>query len=200
VLSSLGDLFRLQNDIARRVVEALSLPLTRGDSPTPDAPQDAGAYGLYLRANELARRYDQLPQARELYQRCLDLDPSFAPAWAQLGRCLWVIAKFIENTDDISARAEGALRRALELDPRLSIAHKFYAQVESDMGHATRALDRLLAEACRHGNDAELFAGVVPACRYCGLLDQSVAAHREARRLDPNVPTSLEQTLLMTCD
>src|SRR5262249_56016224 len=78
------------------------------------------------------------------------------------------------------------------------IAHKFYAQVESDMGHATRALERLLAEACRHGNDAELFAGVVHACRYCGLLDQSVAAHREARRLDPNVPTSLEQTLLLT--
>ena len=36
VQSSLGDLFRLQDDIARRVVEALSLPLTGGaTSPTP---------------------------------------------------------------------------------------------------------------------------------------------------------------------
>jgi hypothetical protein len=32
VQSSLGDLFRLQDDIARRVVEALSLPLVGGDA------------------------------------------------------------------------------------------------------------------------------------------------------------------------
>src|SRR5262249_24642739 len=74
------------------------------------------------------------------------------------------------------------------------------ANFEADTGHATSAVGRLLAEATRHGNDPELFAGVVHSCRYCGLLEQSVAAHREARGLDPNVPTSLEQTLLMTCD
>ena len=68
------------------------------------------------------------------------------------------------------------------------------------MGQAPRALVRLLGEANRHGNDPELFAGLVHACRYCGLYEQSIAAHAEARRLDPNVPTSLEQTLLMTGD
>jgi hypothetical protein len=65
------------------------------------------------------------------------------------------------------------------------------------MGHAEGALVRLLGEADRHGNDPELFAGLVHACRYCGLYEQSIAAHAEARRLDPNVPTSLDQTLLM---
>ena len=64
----------------------------------------------------------------------------------------------------------------------------------------SEALVRLLDEANRHGNDPELFAGLVHACRYCGLFDESIAAHAEARRLDPNVPTSLEQTLLMTGD
>jgi hypothetical protein len=59
---------------------------------------------------------------------------------------------------------------------------------------------RLLKEAARHGNDPELFAGLVHACRYCGLFEQAIAAHGEARRLDPNVPTSYSQTLLMTCD
>jgi len=43
VMSSLGDLFHLQDDIARRVVDALALPL-HGQVPTPDAPQDARAY------------------------------------------------------------------------------------------------------------------------------------------------------------
>jgi serine/threonine protein kinase/tetratricopeptide (TPR) repeat protein len=201
VQSSLGDLFRLQDDIARRVVEALSLPLAGAvASPAPDAPHDARAYELYLRGNELARTLEGLPRARELYQQCLELDSRFAPAWAHLGRCHRVIGKFIESTPDSEERAEEALRRALELNPRLSVAHKFYANLEADMGQAQQALVRLLGEATRHGNDPELFAGLVHACRYCGLYEASIAAHAEARRLDPNVPTSVEQTLLMTGD
>ena len=201
VQSSLGDLFQLQDEIARRMVDALSLPLVgRTATPTPDAPRDARAYELYLRANELARSYEGLVQARELYQRCLDLDPGFAPAWAQLGRCHRVIGKFIEGAPDSESRAEDAFRRALELNPRLSLAHKFYANLEADIGQSQRALVRLLGEAGRHRNDPELFAGLVHACRYCGLFDEALAAHAEAKRLDPNVPTSLEQTLLMRGD
>jgi len=198
VQSSLGDLFRLQDDIARRVVEALALPLTGGgDTPTPQAPHNARAYGLYLRANDLAQRYDQLPQARTLYEQCLELDPEFAPAWARLGRSHRVIGKYIGDSGDSAQRAEQALRRALEIDPRLSVAHKFYAQLEADTGQTLGALVRLLGQASRHGNDPELFAGLVHVGRYCGLFEQSVAAHEEARRLDPNVHTGVEQTLMM---
>src|SRR5437870_35150 len=157
VQSSLGDLFRLQDDIARRVVEALALPLAgAGPSPRPDAPHNARAYELYLRANELARAYDQLPLARDLYQRCLELDPSFAPAWAHLGRCHRVIGKFIDDAADNYPRAEEAFRRALDLNPRLSVAHKFYAQLEADLGQSQAALVRLLGQAERRGNDPEL--------------------------------------------
>jgi serine/threonine protein kinase/tetratricopeptide (TPR) repeat protein len=201
VQASLGDLFRLQDDIARRVADALALPLTGGGAtPTPDAPHNARAYELYLRGNEAARTYEALMQARELYERCLELDPDFAPAWARLGRCHRVIGKFIAGSPDSDALGEEAFRRALELNPRLSLAHKYYAHLEAEMGESQAALVRLLHEANRHGTDPELFAGLVHACRYCGLFEQSIAAHREARRLDPNVPTSLEQTILMTSD
>jgi tetratricopeptide (TPR) repeat protein len=197
----LGDLFGLQDDIARRVVDALSLPLgARAASPTPDAPHNARAYALYLRANEWARTYGGVAEARDLYQRCLEVDPRFAPAWAHLGRCHRIIGKYIEGTPESETKAEQAFRQALELNPRLSVAHKFYANLEADTGHAPRAVVRLLGEANRHGNDPELFAGLVHACRYCGLYAESIAAHAEARRLDPNVPTSLEQTLLMAGD
>lgn len=199
--SSLGDLFQIQDDIARRVVDALSLPLTGAPaSPTPDPRPDARAYELYLRANELARTYTGLVGARDLYQRSLDLDPNFAPAWAQLGRCHRVIGKYIDASGDSEGQAERAFQRALSLSPRLTIAHKFYANLEADTGNAQHAIVRLVGEAQRHGNDPELFAGLVHACRYSGLYEQSIAAHAEARRLDPTVPTSLEQTLLMSGD
>jgi TolB-like protein len=194
----LGHLFQLQDDLARRVVEALALPLGRAAGSTADAPHHPRAYELYLRANELARTYDGLAAARDLYERAVALDPDFAPAWARLGRCHRVIGKYIEASPDSAGRAAGAFRRALEINPRLSIAHKLCANLEADTGQAGPAIVRLLGEATRHGNDPELFAGLVHACRYGGLFDESMAAHAEARRLDPKIATSLEQTLLMT--
>ncbi|HEY7819045.1 MAG TPA: serine/threonine-protein kinase, partial [Vicinamibacteria bacterium] len=54
VQAPLGELFQLQDDLARRVVEALSLTLAGGRAtPAPDGQ----AYEIYLRANELARSY-----------------------------------------------------------------------------------------------------------------------------------------------
>ncbi len=201
VQAPLGDLFQLQDDIAQRVVDALALPLGgRSDTPTPQQPHNARAYALYLQANQHARSYGGLQKARELYQQSLDLDPSFAPAWAQIGRCHRVIGKFIDGSDDSDARAEQALRKALELNPHLTLAHKYYAHLEAETGQPRAALVRLVGEAKRHGNDPELFAGLVHAGRYCGLFEQAIAAHEEARRLDPNVPSSIEQTVLMTGD
>jgi eukaryotic-like serine/threonine-protein kinase len=194
-------LFRMQDDIARRVVDGLALPLAGGRySPAPDAPRNPDAYEHYLRANELARTYEGLVSARALYEQSLDLDPNFAPAWAHLGRCHRVIGKYIEPTAGSDGRAEDAFKRAIALNPRLSVAHKFYANLEADTGRAADAISRLLREAARHGNDPELFAGLVHACRYAGLLEESAAAHAEARRLDPNITTSVQQTLLMKRD
>lgn len=198
VQSPLGDLFRMQDDIARRVVEGLALPLTgERRSTSPDVPHNPRAYELYLRANGLARTYDAMPEARKLYEQCIELDPDFAPAWARLGRCHRVIGKYIEPSPDSDERAEQAFAKAIALNPKLSLAHKFYANLEADTGRASEGIVRLLNEATRHGNDAELFAGLVHACRYAGLFDESIAAHTEARRLDPTIGTSYLQTLLM---
>jgi non-specific serine/threonine protein kinase len=199
--TTLGDLFTLQDDIARRVVDALALPLTgEATSPPPEAPRNARAYELYLRANQLARSYGSLHEARRLYLEAIELDPQFALAWAHLGRAHRVIGKYVEGTPDSEQRADEALQRALGLNPRLSVAHKFYAALEADIGQAQRAIVRLIREADRRGNDPELFAGLVHVCRYGGLFDEAIAAHAEARRLDPNVATSLLQTVLMTDD
>jgi tetratricopeptide (TPR) repeat protein len=128
-------------------------------SPAPDAPRNPTAYELYLRANGLARMYGEWPNARALYERCVELDPSFAPAWARLGRCHRVIGKYLDPTPDSDAKAEDAFKKAIALNPRLSVAHKFYANLEADTGRAREAIVRLLGEATRHGNDPELFAG-----------------------------------------
>ena len=75
--------------------------------------------------------------------------------------------------------------------------HKYYAQLECEPGVRWTP-----CAACCNGPGAssipEYFAGLVHACRYAGLLEASVAAHEEARRLDPTIPTSITNTLLMS--
>jgi eukaryotic-like serine/threonine-protein kinase len=122
----------------------------------------------------------------------VDADPAFAPAWAKLGRCYRLVAKYyIEDVARNLAQAEECFRRALELDPELPVAHKLYAHHQSEMGRSRDAMTGLLGLARKNPNDPEIFAGLVHACRYCGLLDSSEAAHREARRLDPHAWTSV---------
>jgi hypothetical protein len=50
---------------------------------------------------------------------------------------------------------------------------------------------RLIERARAGTGDPEIFAGLVHACRYCGLLDAAVSAYQHARRLDPDVRTSI---------
>jgi len=198
----LGDLFEVQDSLSRRIVR--SLPLTDGDDftlVTQDLPATPRAYELYLRANQLSYDRTQWTLAKNLYEQCVDVDPSYAPAWARLGRINRVIGKFDERAPRPSYQAaEANFRRALELNPDLSIGHTLFAYLEAETGHAEAALLSLLTRLQRQPNDPDLFAALCQVSRYCGLLDVSVAAHKRARSLDPKVPTSVLHTFMMLGD
>jgi eukaryotic-like serine/threonine-protein kinase len=193
-----GDVFGVQDDLVSRVVS--SLAPSAGEAPRQDKPVSARAYEFYLRANQLAQDYQQLAVARDLYRECLQEDPGFAPAWARVGRCYRVIGKFVEDTQANTDRAEEAFRRALSLNPDLSVAHKLYAHLEAELGRGREAMVRLLGRARVTRHDPEIFAALVHACRYGGLLEESLAAHEEARRLDPGASTSVAYTLWVRGD
>jgi serine/threonine protein kinase len=196
----LADVLAMQDELVAGIVRSLSQSLGEPESRVvrPDKPRTPGVYELYLRANELARDWDHIAEARDAYQKCVALDSQFAPAWAGLGRCQRVLGKYFDDT--VSAvDAERSFQRALVLNPDLPVLHKYYAQLECDAGRAVDAMRRLLQRA-RRAVDPEHFAGLVHACRYAGLLNASVAAHDEARRLDPGIPTSVINTYLMLGD
>jgi tetratricopeptide (TPR) repeat protein len=196
----LRDVFQLQDDIVQRIVSALSLPLTTREYRLlrHDVPGSPTAYELYLRGNQISQQVgleavDPFRIARDLYQRNVEEDPRYAPAWARLGRCYRVIGKAGEDGEENLAHAESCLKRALDLNPELAIAHNLYAQLETDLGRSKDALVRLIARASS-SSDPEVFAGLVQVCRYCGLLEASVAAHDRARLLDPQITTSVRHT------
>ncbi len=197
-----GDVFRLQDTLTRRIVDGLALPLTARERRLldRDVPASGRAYELYLRANALSVDARLLRDARDLYVQAVEADPTFALAWARLGRLYRVMGKY-ENDGfaEAFAAGESAFQRALELNPDLPLAHGLYAYLEADLGRARDAMVRLLRQSAT-AHDPELLAGLVHACRYCGLLDESVAAHERARRLDPIVRTSVAHTFWMRRD
>jgi len=198
-----GDLFQLQDALARRIVESLADPLGARECEAlgRDTPSSARAYELYLRANQLSYQAGQWSLARDLYLECIKLDPKYAPAWARLGRVYRIIANYTgEQVDENYQRARDAFDRALELSPDLSLAHNLYTNLEVELGRAQEAMVRLLGRARENPNDAELFAGLVQACRFCDLLDPAIEAYRRARRLDPDIRTSVMHAYLMRGD
>lgn len=198
-LVPIADLLGVLDDLTRRITESIAAPLSQHEQQSlqRQTPATPLAFEYYLRANQLAYEANQWETAIGLYQRALADDPRFAPAWARLARCHRLVAKFARHgaiAREQFALAQQAFSRALEIDPALTLTHSLYAQLEVDLGRAPDAMARLLRLGHERGDDPHIFAGLVHALRFCGLLDESLAAHERARRLDPAIATSVSHT------
>ncbi len=201
---TMDDIFALEDALVQSALELLAPHRVQlsGDvgAARRDVPASGRAFELFLRGIELNTSLPRAPEARALFAEAVQADPLFAPAWAALGRCHRVVGKYFEDRQENDRQAEDAFRRALALSPDLPMAHRWFTHLEAEQGRADLAVARLLGHAKVNRNDAQLFAGLVHACRYAGLVEASIAAHAEARRLDPTVPTSVEYSLMLTSD
>jgi DNA-binding winged helix-turn-helix (wHTH) protein/tetratricopeptide (TPR) repeat protein len=201
-----NDLFRFHQAVVHLLVRSLIRDV-RDDSTIDamiDAPSNPESYALYLRANQIAialdRTIENIALARDLYLECVRKDPGYAPAWARLGRCYRLLLKVQPKAAMDGRAALQALERAFELNPALGIAHNVCTPIQADVGQAEGAMVRLLRRAESHDSDPELFCGLVQACRYCGQLEASLAAHRRAMELDSNMRTSVAHTYFALAD
>jgi DNA-binding winged helix-turn-helix (wHTH) protein len=181
------------------LVKSCSEPQSAQDSGMPGQSE---AFNAYLLANQLSlkRTPDNMRLARDLYLSCVEKDPDFAPAWARLGRCyhfLYKLGSREERNPDLSA---AAFHRAFAIQPDLVLAHSLCTPVQADLGEAQQAMVRLLTALQTHPNSPELLAGLVHACRYCGQLEASLAAHKRAIEVDPNARTSVAHSFFAKGD
>jgi TolB-like protein/Tfp pilus assembly protein PilF len=120
----LTDIFSIQDEISRAIVNKLRLTLGRGQrryNTTPDA------YELYLKAQATSQRRgtDNARRAAELFRQVLDRDSAFAPAYAGLANAYAFMSMSYDGLDNEEGLAQmrPAAERALELDPLLAEAH-----------------------------------------------------------------------------
>jgi TolB-like protein/DNA-binding SARP family transcriptional activator len=124
----LEDIFAVQSDIARRVVDALEGELTTGVAAGIDrAPtEDLVAYNLYLRGRYFwhRRTEDGLLQSAGFFESAVERDSGFARAWAGLADAYSVLAFYdYLPPGEAYPKAKQAATRALAIDETLAEAH-----------------------------------------------------------------------------
>ena len=143
----LGDVFRIQDEIANAVVKSLKVSLLWSAAPRSIGTQNSDAYLVFLkgRAKMLTQRLADTREAADDFARVLKLDPNYAPAYVELATAKLQLAEF-DFTGDRMAAFESAvdegkllLEQALALDPN-------DAQAYVERGYLRAFRDRTGAE------------------------------------------------------
>jgi TolB-like protein/DNA-binding winged helix-turn-helix (wHTH) protein len=112
------EVLRLQREVATDIANRISSVVQPLDPPRRVNPQ---AYGLYLKGRDYFYRYSDQgwQQAIEHFNRAIEADPQFAPAYSGLvGGAYGAIP-----TQEALTHGKSAAVKALELDDKLASAH-----------------------------------------------------------------------------
>ena len=141
----LADVFDIQEEIARSIAEALKVTLSRDENEALGQPStsDVQAYDQYLRGRKFYYQYRRrgVELALEMFQRAIEIDPSYARAWAGVADCYCYFYLYVARVPGNIQRAEAASRRALELDPELAAAQASWGVALSTSGRASEAAE-----------------------------------------------------------
>jgi non-specific serine/threonine protein kinase len=117
------DVFEVQDEIARKIAEALRITLSPQEQAALAAKptENLQAYDLYLRGKNYARRMTRqdLEFALQMFENAVSLDPNFALAYAAIAH-VCAQTHYNYGRDPIwLQRAEVASQRAVGLQPQL---------------------------------------------------------------------------------
>lgn len=197
------DLFDIQSNIARQVVDALEAELTPADLERFDAgppTESLAALTWYQRAREAwmdSGRGGAKAQALDYAARAVELDPDFAEAWALLSR---VRSWFTRSGEDFGEEALAAFERAEALVPGGIEALKARADYENHVRSDYPTALSLYRQAERLApSDAEITASIGELQRALGEWPEAARTLKRAVSLDPK-NTYVLNTLAMTLE
>lgn len=188
------DVLGVQRTIAERVAEALDVQFRVGERRRlgKRGTNVAEAYDHYLKGRYLLNKWEPAPleEARDHFQRALDLDPTFAGAWAGLAD-VYVVFGYLAllTPEETHTRGRAAAERALALDDELAEAHSALASVLTDYVWDWKAAEHHFRRAIELDPSYALAHQYVAEClRDQGRFDEALAEVRQAQALDPLSP------------
>jgi serine/threonine protein kinase/Flp pilus assembly protein TadD len=123
----LEDVFAIQDEISRSIVEALQVTLTPGASKAAEkaAPADVQAYDYYLKGRKFFYEFRKkgFELARQMFARAIVIDDRYARAYAGVADCCSFLYMYFEASDANLKEADAASRKAVDMDPTSAEAH-----------------------------------------------------------------------------
>jgi TolB-like protein/Tfp pilus assembly protein PilF len=193
----LGDVLKLQTEIATAVASALKVTLLGDEAAKIElgGTRNPGAFDAYLQGSKAVNSgqgASSYQSAFAAYTEAIRLDPNYALAFASRSLALSRYAgEFAVGTGvrELFAKAQADAREALKLAPELAEGHlalaRFLSSSPLDFTRASEAYERAMALA--PGN-AEVLAESGLFAVNMGRFDAGLAAARHAIALDPLNP------------
>ncbi len=190
----LEDIFKVQDEVTQTIAATLGIRLHNAarELAMHKNTADLNAYDCVLRA----RRYtttlndEEHALARDLLEKAIELDPSYADACALLANVYLAEHRFNVNPrPKAMSRAFTMAQKAIELDPQnayarcwLAITYFFQHENESFEQEAQKAL-------ALNPNDTEILAELGQYYAFLGEFDRGIELTRRAMALNPLYPT-----------
>jgi len=189
----LKDVFTVQDEISRAIVNTLQLKLSGRGIQTNSSPESVETYELYLQGRYHWRRWrtEGAEQAIHYFEAAIQKDPKYAPAYAGVAYSYCWLGFFgaVPPTEAMP-KARQAAEKALALDDSLAAAHTALAYVkalyEFDWPVAEREFKRAI-ELNAGDADAHFGYGIAYLSPQ-GRLEDTVREMQLARDLDPLSP------------
>jgi TolB-like protein/tetratricopeptide (TPR) repeat protein len=188
---AIADVLEVQSKVACDVAAGIRAQLSRDEKSrlTVSRKVSPEAYSLYLKGRYFARILTEEGQRKAIlhFQKSIQCDPDYAPAYAGFAECLIELAYFFGmNPKEAFAEAKPAALKAVALDEEFA------------EGHAALGLLRLLDDWDWQAADSETRRAIELApgnpyvywkrgvfLRYAGRCGESIPVHLHAESLDP---------------
>jgi len=193
----LKDIFAVQDEIVQKIVTTLKLQLTLMEQGflVRKRTENLEAYDFYLRGVESYFRgwsetkKETNMQARQLFERATELDPTYAEAYVYLGATYWLEWFFRWNfVPQVLDRAVELEQKALTLDEFLPGPHVVLGFIYLWKKQHDQALAEARQALALDPNNAETLTNLGQILAQSGQPQEGIGMVEKAMRLNPRYP------------
>jgi len=185
----LTDIFAIQDEIARAIVDALAIELNLGGGDqelVKVSTSNMDAYDRYLEGRGLIAQRLDFPRAIDLLNEATELDPNFAAGWAANAQAHALSIYYVPgNHTETKKLAESMADKALEIDPNLSMAHSVLGDIYRDRYEWMKAKSSYLRALTLNPDDVEANEQYAQMLWRANYFEEALKHSSKAAELDP---------------
>jgi TolB-like protein/Tfp pilus assembly protein PilF len=189
----LDDVFEIQDDISRRVVEELKVRMLGQNLRARRV--DPEAYDLFLQARFILNALDEdrVQQAETLLLRALEIEPDYPAAISELARVYFTLSRdFQENFARFRQKRDEQIERLVDVAPDSAEAKGWLALVNFwEGGDKQAAAKHMEAALAANPTDSRILQITGFFLGDLGRTEEAIAVGRYIVRRDPGCSTCL---------